>query len=644
MTAVNLYSRYKSGIKIYKESGLSIVKNIEYLVAHFTYTDDVVELQRIINSVIQNNANIKYLFILNPENNVVVHSFEDNFPVNLLNINNIPIQNIILLDTSEQDIYDFSYPINEGNLGIIRLGISRERLFHQIRKELVTQLFILLGFLALGVFLAYLSSRKLSKPIIKLVEHTEKISVGDFGTDIHINSKDEIGILADSFNQMCTSLKSLTGELTRKIVELNDKNAEYEMLYEEYSNQNEELSVNLEEIQFINKELQKSKQKAEESDKLKTAFLANISHEIRTPMNGIMGFADLLKSPDLTTKQLERYVDIIEKSGKRMLNIIHNLIDISMIESNQADIHLEPYPLNTLIEDLFAFFKPQTDIKRIQLNRKKELPDKKSVIFIDKNKVTQVLSNLINNAIKFTDSGRITFGYEVLRSKIKFYVHDTGVGIKADMLENIFKRFEQADYNYSKGYDGSGLGLSISKAFIEMHGGEIWADSHPGEGSSFYFTIPHESVVIKKMFRPDLEEKEQIYHEENLPKGLKVLIAEDDQTSYFFLEEIFVDLKYDILLAKTGLEAIRIFKETQDIDLILMDIKMPEMDGIEACRRIKNLNPNVPVFMQSAYTQPADKQKAIQAGCDEYITKPIMKKNLISLISKYALTSLGSNF
>lgn len=643
MTVFDLYSQYKSGINNYKELGLSIVRNIEYQIAHFSYTNDIVELQRVTNSVLQSNPNIAYLFILDPKNNVVVHTFEDEFPVNLLNINTLPTHNIVLLDTSEHDIYDLSYPIDEGKLGIIRLGISREKLFHQFKLEIITKLSILLGFLVLGVFLSYLTSRQISKPINLLVEQTKKISTGKFDSEIQVKSKDEIGLLADSFNYMCSNLRSLTDELTRKIEELNNKNVEYEMLYEEYTNQNEELSVNLEEVQFINKELLQSKQKAEESDRLKTAFLANISHEIRTPMNGIMGFADLLKSPDLTATQLEKYVNIIEKSGKRMLNIIHNLIDISMIESNQADIYLEPYALNTLIEDLFAFFKPQTDNKRIQLNRKKELPDKKSVIFIDRNKITQVLSNLINNAIKFTESGRITFGYEVLRSKIKFYVYDTGIGIKEEMLESIFKRFEQADFTYSKGYDGSGLGLSISKAFVEMHGGEIWVNSYPGEGSSFYFTIPHESLVIKKMFRPDHDDLDQKCNETDIPKGLKVLIAEDDQTSYFFLEEIFNDLNYEIIQARTGIEAIKLFKENLDVDLIFLDIKMPEMNGIEACKRIKKLNPNVPVFMQSAYTQPTDKQKAFQAGCDEYITKPIIKRILINLISKYTLSSFGTD-
>lgn len=639
ITSIDLYTHFKSGVRSYKEYGLSIVRNIEYQIAHFTYIRDIVELQRIINSITTNNPDIDYLFITDTKNKVVVHSFEDKFPINLLEINNTPIQNIVLLDTPKHGIYDFSYPVDNGNLGIIRMGINRIRLFHQIRNEFIAKLSLLLGFLILGIILSYITSKRISKPINELANLTKKVSKGDFEIDIKVKSKDEVGILAESFNYMCVNLKALTEELTQKIIELNDKNAEYEMLFEEYSSQNEELSVNIEEIQYINTELLKAKNKAEESDKLKTAFLANISHEIRTPMNGIMGFADMLKSPDLTKEQLVKYVEIIERSGNRMLNIIHNLIDISMIESNQAKIYLEAFPINNIIDELHAFFKPQADVKRIQLIHKKELPDEKSIINIDKNKVTQVISNLLNNALKFTKSGRIVFGYEALRAKIKFYVHDTGIGIKEEMKENIFKRFEQADYSYSKGYDGSGLGLSISKAFVEMHGGQIWVDSYPGEGSSFYFTIPHESAAIKKMFKSDQENSDLQYQEAQLPHGLKVLVAEDDQTSFLLLEEAFSDLNYNIVLAQTGVEAIKIFKENQDIDLILMDIKMPEMDGVEACKRIKKLNSNVPVIMLSAYTQPVDKQKAILAGCDDYITKPVVKKKLIAIISKYVLTS-----
>ncbi len=635
LTTIDLVTQYNTGTKIYKNTGRAIIQNIGYQITHFAYTADIIELQRIINNTLQNNPYIEYIFIVDSNNKVIVHSFNDGFPTGLLEINNKPLQDILLLDDGKYGIYDFSYPIDMDILCILRIGINRAGLIGQIQKKSILKLFLLLGFLILGIILSSLIGNTISKPINKLVELTKKVSEGNFEYKINIESKDEIGLLAGSFKKMCNNLKDLTVELTQKVDDLNNKNAEYEMLYEEYSNQNEELSVNLEEIQFINTELLKAKDKAEESDRLKTAFLANISHEIRTPMNGIMGFADMLKSPDLTKAQQNKYIDIIEKSGKRMLNIIHNLIDISMIESNQANLHTEAFPVNNLIDELYTFFKPQAEAKKIHLIHKKELTREKDVIHIDKNKVTQILSNLLNNAIKFTDTGRIIFGYEMSSSKVKFYVHDTGIGIDENMKKNIFKRFEQADYSYSKGYDGSGLGLSISKAYVEMHGGEIWVDSCPGKGSSFYFTIPHESGAIKKLSRPIKGESPLKDLKDQLPKRLKLLIAEDDLTSYLFLQEVLLELNYELLRAGTGLEAVDIFKQNPDIDLVLMDIKMPVMDGIAACKRLKQINPSIPVIIQSAYTHPTDKQNAIQAGCNDYITKPLIKKNLLKIIAKY---------
>lgn len=634
-TTLDLFSHYKTGTEIYKRSGMSIVRNIEYQVAHFTIINDVVELQRIVDKIIQLNPDIRYVFILDRKKNVVVHTFKNGFPTDLLKVNPESFQNISLIDANGESIYDFSCPVNEGVLGTIRIGVRRNKLIAQLKKELTMHVLLLVGFIIIGILLSLFISNMISRPINKLVGLTKQVSKGNFETVVEIHSKDEIGILADSFSNMCKNLKDLTSELKLKIEQLNEKNAEYEMLYEEHSSQNEELSVNIEEIQYINKELMAAKEKAEESDRLKTAFLANISHEIRTPMNGIMGFASMLKSPDLSSAQQQKYIDIIEKSGKRMLNIIHNLIDISMIESNQADLYLEPEHLNTILDDLYTFFKPQTDSKGIQLILKKELPNEKSTIDIDKNKLVQVISNLINNAIKFTPSGRIVFGYEVQRTIIKFYVHDTGIGIPENMKEIIFKRFQQADYSYSKGFDGSGLGLSISKAFVEMHGGKIWVDSTIGEGSSFYFTIPHKSSSIKQLFNTD--ENEDI-REVNFPKGLTILVTEDDLTSYLYLEEILKEYSFKILLAQTGIEAIDIVKKNTDIDLILMDIKMPEMNGLDACRIIKAIYPKIPVIIQSAYTQPQDKQKAIQAGCDEYLTKPLVKKTLMDIIAKYVST------
>jgi signal transduction histidine kinase len=234
----------------------------------------------------------------------------------------------------------------------------------------------------------------------------------------------------------------------------------------------------------------KAKEKAEESDRLKSAFLANMSHEIRTPMNGILGFAELLKEPELTGEEQHKYIEIIEKSGARMLTIIHDIIDISKIESGQMDICLLTININTKIDYLYHFFLPEVQAKRTKLELKTEVPEKAAIINTDSEKINSILTNLIKNAIKFTSTGTIVFGYRKKADYLKFFVKDTGMGIDKDRQEAIFERFIQADIYDKQAYQGAGLGLSISKAYVEMLGGKIWVESEPGQGSSFYFTIP----------------------------------------------------------------------------------------------------------------------------------------------------------
>jgi len=237
-----------------------------------------------------------------------------------------------------------------------------------------------------------------------------------------------------------------------------------------------------------------AKEKAEESDRLKSAFLANISHEIRTPMNGILGFAELLKIPELTPEVQEHYIDVIQKSGNRMLNIINDIVDISKIEAGQMSIHLEETNINQLLRDLYVFFYPETNSKGLKLSVRTNLPDGNSIIQTDHTKLAQILTNLIKNALKFTNEGSIEFGYNIepqyALSLLTFFVRDTGVGISEDQTHMIFERFRQGSVLLTRAYEGAGLGLSISKAFVEMLGGRIWVESKPGEGSIFFFELP----------------------------------------------------------------------------------------------------------------------------------------------------------
>jgi PAS domain S-box-containing protein len=376
-------------------------------------------------------------------------------------------------------------------------------------------------------------------------------------------------------------------------------------------------------------ELKKAKEKAEESDRLKSAFLANVSHEIRTPMNGILGFAELLKNPDMTMYEQKEYVNIIQQSGRRMLNIINDLIDISKIESGQISMKNEVVEINQLIDNLCAFFKPELDQKALDLHLDKANPGE-FYIKTDKTKLNQVFSNILKNAIKFTPRGSITIGYSLVNNgHIQFFVKDTGIGIKEEHKGAIFERFRQANISFTKMEDGAGLGLSISKAYIEMMGGSIWFDSTEGEGTTFFFTLPHEKQPLKARDKAETT---------SLPaprKGIKILLVEDDVPSQKYLEKIMESRGMEIILASNGLEAFETVEKEPGINLILMDIKLPVMDGHEAARKIKKRYPNITIIAQTAYAMENDKRKAMEAGCNDFITKPIDRKKLLALVDKY---------
>ncbi|MBP6757699.1 MAG: PAS domain S-box protein [Flavobacterium sp.] len=384
----------------------------------------------------------------------------------------------------------------------------------------------------------------------------------------------------------------------------------------------------------VEQELILAKEKAEESDRLKLAFLANMSHEIRTPMNGILGFTELLKSPKLTNDEQQEYVKIIEKSGIRMLNIINDIISISKVESGQVEIALSETNINEQIEYLFTFFKPEASQKGIQLFIKNPLPAEEASINTDREKVYAILTNLVKNAIKFTDSGSIDFGYAKKGNYLEFYVKDSGMGISNSQQKIIFERFRQANDSISRSHEGSGLGLAISKAYVEMLGGKIWVESKEGKGSCFYFTLPFDTKPeAKTIVIPQKEvEKEKT---ENEIKDLKILIVEDDPISKLLITIAVKTFSKDILKVSTGLEAIEACRKNPDIDLVMMDINMPEMGGYEATERIREFNKKVVIIAQTANGMQSDRDEAIAAGCTDYVSKPVNIAALSELIHKY---------
>ena len=377
-------------------------------------------------------------------------------------------------------------------------------------------------------------------------------------------------------------------------------------------------------------ELYEAKVKAEESDLLKSAFLANMSHEIRTPMNGIIGFTSLLKEADLTSEEMHQYIDIINKSGERLLSTINDIIDISKIDSHQMQLSIEEISVNEIIYDLYNFFKIQCDANKVNL--KLDITSNDLRINSDRTKFNSILTNLIKNAVKFTDNGEITIGYKKESEHYLFYIKDTGIGIPKNRQKAIFNRFVQADIKDVNAFQGSGLGLSIAKAYVEMLEGKIWVESEINEGATFYFTVPLEKVINNNL-EDSNKEKEHMFT--TSIKKLKILIAEDDIISFTFLSTLLSKLGHEIIHAENGKKAIEICKSQNDIDIILMDIKMPEVDGLEATMEIRKFNNSVYIIAQSAYVFEDDFINSKKVGCNEFITKPIAKDELINMINKF---------
>jgi len=406
----------------------------------------------------------------------------------------------------------------------------------------------------------------------------------------------------------------------------------------EYKGEQVSLSINhdITERKIAEEELKAALSKAEESDRLKSAFLTNMSHEIRTPMNGILGFSSLLKEPGLSGENLQAYIRIIEKSGSRMLNTINNLMDIAKIESGQVEVSISDTDVNDLLEYIYSFFKPEAKQKGIQLILSKKLTAKESIINTDREKLYSILTNLVKNAIKYTHEGSISIGCSVKGRELQFFVKDSGIGIPKKRQQAIFERFVQADIEDRAAYEGTGLGLSISKAYVEMLGGRIWVESDEGNqsadkagGSVFYFKIPSKPIPNEKKVRKKVILSNGVV---NKIENLNILIAEDDEVSKMFISIIVEKYSQEIIKVKSGQEAVDACRQRPDTDLILMDIKMPGMGGIEAAKQIRKFNKEVVIIAQTAFGLIGDREKAIEAGCNDYITKPVDKDELMTMI------------
>ncbi len=438
----------------------------------------------------------------------------------------------------------------------------------------------------------------------------------------HKWQNDEIDFLETAAKQISIALIKISLLENRKQSEeeLKEKNYQLENQYEEYSQLNEVLRK-------TNQDLEIAKSKAEESDKLKTAFLQNMSHEIRTPLNGILGFTGLLTKKDISNDEIEEFTTVIEHSSRRLLELVNNVLDIAKIETGQMNMRLDAFSVNSLITNLYSFFYQSAVLKGIELSFELGLSNENSIIYSDETKLHQVLSNLINNSMKFTKNGKINFGYSITGERIIFFVKDTGIGISKEHQAKIFDRFTQVDLSITRGNEGAGLGLAICKGIIEALGGRIWVESEYSKGTTFYFEIPLLRVDLKLNDFTEFNETEII-------AKMKILIAEDDPVSVKYLQRILVDDKIELLFAENGQEAVDIVNQTPDLDLILMDIRMPIMDGIQAAEIIRKLKPELPIIAQTAFAYDEEKEMILTKGFDDYLSKPINEKQLTASISR----------
>jgi PAS domain S-box-containing protein len=376
-------------------------------------------------------------------------------------------------------------------------------------------------------------------------------------------------------------------------------------------------------------ELISAKKKAEESDNLKTAFLHNISHEIRTPMNAIVGFSALLGEPDLDNATQQSYIETIMQSSNHLLSIINDIVDISNIEANLVKTSKHAFDINSMLESLCNQFRLKASEKGINLTCESGLTNSEKFIVADSIKLTQIILNLVNNALKFTEKGSVIVSLRKTENFLHFSVNDTGIGIPSEFHQRIFDRFFQVNNMVSRIYEGTGLGLAISKAYVEIMGGKIWLSSDPGKGTIFHFTIPYEKQVDSELPKVEMLAPEALFFK----RKMRILVAEDVDSNFKLIKYFLSGSNAEIIRAVNGKEAVDKTLSEKNIDLIFMDIKMPVMDGYTAINLIREANIKIPIVAQTAYID--DRDKAISAGCDGFISKPFDKKKFLEVLSEF---------
>ncbi len=381
----------------------------------------------------------------------------------------------------------------------------------------------------------------------------------------------------------------------------------------------------------IETELDRAKHLVEDAERLKSAFLDNLPHEIRTPLHAITGFTSLLIDPDLSNEERVEYVKFIQDSSNDILNLMDNIIEIAKLETNQIKPKREKCYINSIIDKSYNDIISKQEIMekpQLTIDVKKDNNDPLFTVVSDPERIHQIMSHLLNNALKFTETGSIEFGYRLKeKNRIEFYVSDTGIGIAPEEHEIIFKKFGKSGNINTNKNRGSGLGLTLSKKLVELLNGNISFESTVGEGSTFKFVIPVEKEQKITITRPSV-------NGETNWSSKTILVAEDTDSNYFFIEAFLERTHANLIWAQDGNEAVQLFKEN-NIDLVLMDIMMPEKDGYDATREIREINTSVPVIAQTALALPDDEEKCYNAGCNYVLVKPINSEDLIATIKRF---------
>ena len=418
-----------------------------------------------------------------------------------------------------------------------------------------------------------------------------------------------------------------------------------------YTNEKEYSKLDMEMLEFVSEQISISvmRKKAEddliialnkatESDRLKSAFLATISHELRTPLNAVIGFSDLINN-NWPLDEIYGFAKTINESGTHLLSIVEDIFDITLIETGDTTINKKDENLHLILRDIRKTIdNEQIKLKKDCLELNLQIPDNDVhlTIYTDMAKFKQIMLNLLKNALKFTHEGHINYGYTFIQQEdkkmIRFYIEDTGIGVPKDKQELIFTTFRQVEESFNKTYGGTGIGLSISTKLTELLGGKLWIESEEGVGSTFYFTIPFPNSQMDNINQEAVDVTDM---NEDITSGDKTfLIVEDDNTSFEFLQIVLEKPDTKIVWAKDGKEAIKYCKEMPEINLVLMDINMQVMDGYEATKEIKAFRPQLPIIAQTAFAIAGDREKALKAGCDDYISKPIKFEDLMEKIEK----------